>query len=397
MKKALLGMSVALLVSLLLGCENKGEARNEMLIKMRADEFNNFKVDFKSLIGKKVQVGGVGLMLGESFILYRSPQEPMNSIFIDVSQVTRDQKEKLLQNCTGSQCRVLVTGIADEVMLNPGVLASDIHFGLGEAPPEKKSANTDAGKSVTPSANTTPPASNTVATSSQVIDIKGLKIGMPIQEARDIININLVSGHSCEDIDGEPGQGISPDSEHYTFGQKVTKCFNEFKFFGGVGSLYTAYADDKLIYLLISDVRIPPAEGSTFYTDQSGLVLYKALAQKYNVKPEIVKKRLPEVPEDTGDKLQPTLQLLAAQQSKFVFGHESAFADPQGNTLKLSGKTIERGETGEENWHDLTHYSSKIELYSSQFVSFKKSRKQNIQNLENQKTQEAEQKKKSDL
>lgn len=251
--------------------------------------------------------------------------------------------------------------------------------------PEKKSTNADAGNSVTQS------ASKTEATSNQIIDIKGLKIGMPIQEAKDIIKQNLDSGKSCTDTDGESGEGISPSMEGYTIGQKVTSCDQNFKFFGGLASLYATYVDDRLFYLRMGQVSTP-SPGDT----KSGLTLYKALAEKFNVKPEIVKKRGKEEQEIQFPGEGKSRKIRLIEEGSFKFNYESAFTDPQGNILRLSGDIIENGAGQESSGFGVFDHTT-IELYSSQFISFKKSREQNMKSLENQKAQEAEQKKKSDL
>lgn len=116
---------------------------------------------------------------------------------------------------------------------------------------------------------------------SGTVDIKGMKLGMSRDEAMKIARSNLdkestaaACKHSLIDI----------HQESYVLGDEVVSC-QQFLYFGTTAQVMNAFfIGGKLSYMVLG----------TFYSeseaDQELPAVYKALADKYGVRPSLVKK-----------------------------------------------------------------------------------------------------------
>lgn len=104
----------------------KAEAQNKEMTRIDLDDF---RLDYKSLVGKTVRVEGVGLYMMDIFMLRKS-QTDMSPIIIDTSKVSRMQQKRIMQDCADlmSGCKVTIYGVAGAVNYQNGIIATSVEW-----------------------------------------------------------------------------------------------------------------------------------------------------------------------------------------------------------------------------------------------------------------------------
>ncbi|UWU12801.1 hypothetical protein N2599_11500 [Rhizobium sullae] len=82
------------------------------------------KLDAKQMQGKKVEVSGVLITMGDMAMLGDSPFST-NRLFVDNKKLSREERKYILENCEGG-CSITVRGKVGSVMLNDGIIADAI-------------------------------------------------------------------------------------------------------------------------------------------------------------------------------------------------------------------------------------------------------------------------------
>lgn len=99
------------------------EKRSSMMV------IDDLKVDIDSLQGRKVGVKGIGQYIMDSFILKKNSMDT-NPIFVDISNLDRDQRKEILQICSNfmAGCGVTVYGTVGQVNHRNVINAEDIEW-----------------------------------------------------------------------------------------------------------------------------------------------------------------------------------------------------------------------------------------------------------------------------
>ena len=80
--------------------------------------------DYDSLVGKRINVRGFLLPMGEFLILYEEFGS-MVAVFVDFSALSREDRRSVLQRCS-SGCEIVLRGATGQVMGNEGIIATGI-------------------------------------------------------------------------------------------------------------------------------------------------------------------------------------------------------------------------------------------------------------------------------
>lgn len=99
---------------------------NTSLVPISVDDF---RLDYFSLIGKKVYVLGQIQFMMNIFILKKNSMD-VNPIFIDVSKLPRNEQKNILQDCAvpTSTCKGFLYGTAGKVMNQNGIYVEKIEW-----------------------------------------------------------------------------------------------------------------------------------------------------------------------------------------------------------------------------------------------------------------------------
>lgn len=89
----------------------------------------DLRLDMALLNGKKVRVRGIGYYMMDMFILKESMMD-MNPIFVDITQLPRDQRRELMNKCNDIMlgCRVTLHATVGVVLYQNGLLAEGIEW-----------------------------------------------------------------------------------------------------------------------------------------------------------------------------------------------------------------------------------------------------------------------------
>jgi hypothetical protein len=92
-------------------------------------QFNELIVDADSRLGSRVAISGIGTSLSDMFLL-RNENGGVNSISIDMSVLTREDKIDVLDNCSNlfPGCNIRIYGVVGEVRREAGVKADVIEI-----------------------------------------------------------------------------------------------------------------------------------------------------------------------------------------------------------------------------------------------------------------------------
>jgi hypothetical protein len=85
---------------------------------------DEFRLDYKKLKGRNVELSGTVMMQGDMLVLMPSLLEGVvntDMIFLEWEHLTRETRKQVLENCRGSGCTVTVTGTVKDVMFNKGL------------------------------------------------------------------------------------------------------------------------------------------------------------------------------------------------------------------------------------------------------------------------------------
>lgn len=104
--------------------EAKSSAQQPPLI-----DIDDFRLDYLSLVGKKIRVAGVGYFIMSSLMLKKN-QMDLSPILIDISKVPRSQQKRIMQDCADIRtgCKVVVYGVVGNVAYQNGILADGIEW-----------------------------------------------------------------------------------------------------------------------------------------------------------------------------------------------------------------------------------------------------------------------------
>lgn len=141
---------------------------------------------------------------------------------------------------------------------------------------QKPSSDSTQANNAIPQASTPVNAQDATPVASATFDIKGIKLHMPVDEVLKLAKSSLIADSpraSCQKAK------VTMQHQEYVMGDEVIMC-REFLYFGQEVSAMNAYfIDGKLSYLSLG----------TFYSetdsDQELPAVFKALADKYAVKP----------------------------------------------------------------------------------------------------------------
>ncbi|MBX5164822.1 MULTISPECIES: hypothetical protein [Rhizobium] len=89
-----------------------------------AMSLTDVKLDAKQMQGKKVEVSGVLITMGDMAMLGDSAFSS-NKLFVDNKKLSREERKYILENCEGG-CSITVRGKVGSVMLNDGIIADAI-------------------------------------------------------------------------------------------------------------------------------------------------------------------------------------------------------------------------------------------------------------------------------
>lgn len=92
--------------------------------KPKKVEFVDYLLDYDSLHGQVVQLGGFLLVMGEMYILYESFGSG-NAVFVEISKLSRNDRKLILTRCGGG-CSISIVGKPGDVMFNKGIMAIKI-------------------------------------------------------------------------------------------------------------------------------------------------------------------------------------------------------------------------------------------------------------------------------
>lgn len=92
-------------------------------------DLDDLRVDINTLDGKAVRVRAVGHYMMDSLIIKKNRRDT-NPIFVDVSNLPREQRRDILSRCgeATSECRVTIYGTVGEVKFQKGLIAKNIEF-----------------------------------------------------------------------------------------------------------------------------------------------------------------------------------------------------------------------------------------------------------------------------
>lgn len=90
-------------------------------------DIDDFRLDYKTLVGKNIKVQGVGYYVMNLFMLKKTPTD-MNPILVDISIVSRAQKKRIMQECIDvmNGCKVVVHGVVGQVSYQNGIIAASV-------------------------------------------------------------------------------------------------------------------------------------------------------------------------------------------------------------------------------------------------------------------------------
>ncbi|TBY57036.1 hypothetical protein E0H59_05430 [Rhizobium leguminosarum bv. viciae] len=84
----------------------------------------DLKLDAKQMQGKKVEVTGVVMIMGDIAMIGESLFSS-NKLFVESKKLSRGNRKYLLENCDAG-CSITIRGKVATVMLNDGIIADDI-------------------------------------------------------------------------------------------------------------------------------------------------------------------------------------------------------------------------------------------------------------------------------
>ena len=89
---------------------------------------SDFILDYNSLQNKNVCVSGNIMSMGDDeSVMLMDRQNSMTSIFIDVSNMPRETRKSIMQQCgMGATCFNVVCGQAREIMFDKGIYVNQI-------------------------------------------------------------------------------------------------------------------------------------------------------------------------------------------------------------------------------------------------------------------------------
>lgn len=91
-------------------------------------DFNSLKVDIDDLLGKKIKVSGIAVYMMDQMMLKKDAMSA-NFILTDISNISRDEKLSIFENCNNPMmgCKVTVEGTVGEVLYEEkGILAESV-------------------------------------------------------------------------------------------------------------------------------------------------------------------------------------------------------------------------------------------------------------------------------
>lgn len=90
-------------------------------------DIDDFRLDYKALVGKNIKVQGVGYYVMNLFMLKKTPTD-MSPILVDISIISRAQKKRIMQECIDimNGCKVVVHGVAGQVSYQNGIIAASV-------------------------------------------------------------------------------------------------------------------------------------------------------------------------------------------------------------------------------------------------------------------------------
>lgn len=89
----------------------------------------DLQIDMATIRGKKIRILGNGMYIVNGLIV-ADFQNNHVSVLVDIENIPREQKKKLIQNCGGinSLCPVMIVGTIGTVAYQDGIIADAIEF-----------------------------------------------------------------------------------------------------------------------------------------------------------------------------------------------------------------------------------------------------------------------------
>lgn len=89
-----------------------------------AISWKDFRLDYQSLKGEVITTSGLLLLFGDGGMLY-DVDMGITAFFVEIKRLPRDQRRAILERCS-SPCAVDITGRAADVLMNPGIIATNV-------------------------------------------------------------------------------------------------------------------------------------------------------------------------------------------------------------------------------------------------------------------------------